>query len=190
MPPDFITIVSGLPRSGTSLMMQMLVAGGLPALTDEARPPDQSNPRGYLEFERVKRLRSDQSWVAEARGKAVKIIHLLLSELPLDGRFDYRVLLMRRSIAEVVASQRSMLTRLGKPSASAETLAPIFQRQLASAEQLLGSHPCFRYRAINYCDLIERPLETARAINSFLEDLLNPDAMAKAVDPTLYRERG
>ncbi len=117
MAENFITVVSGLPRSGTSLMMQMLVAGGLPALTDAVRSPDESNPRGYFEFEPVKRLRTDASWLEQARGRAVKIIHLLLRELPTDGRFQYRVLFLRRPLEEVIASQSAMLARAGKASA-------------------------------------------------------------------------
>src|SRR5665213_1543473 len=125
---EFITIVSGLPRSGTSLMMQMLAAGGIPPLTDQQRMPDENNPRGYLEYEAVKQLRNDRSWLANARGKAVKIIHLLLSELPNDGSLTFRVFLMQRAIDEVLASQRKMLARDGKAGAALadETLARIY----------------------------------------------------------------
>src|ERR1700747_3518113 len=94
--PLFVTVVSGLPRSGTSLMMQMLSAGGMPVLTDRHRSPDKSNPRGYFEFEPVKRLRTDQSWLPAAQGRALKVIHLLLTELPADRRFAYQVLFMQR----------------------------------------------------------------------------------------------
>src|SRR6185295_16167693 len=116
---DFVTVVSGLPRSGTSLMMQMLSAGGMSALTDEKRTADESNPRGYFEFEPVKRLRADQAWLGEARGRVVKIIHLLLRELPADGRLAYRVIFMKRPLDEILASQRVMLEREGKKSADA-----------------------------------------------------------------------
>jgi hypothetical protein len=114
---DFITVVSGLPRSGTSLMMQMLAAGGIPPLTDHRRAPDESNPRGYFEFEPVKRLRTDRLWIGQAQGHAIKVIQLLLRELPTDGQFDYRVILMHRSMAEVLASQRAMLERQNKVTA-------------------------------------------------------------------------
>jgi len=112
MPSDeTITVVSGLPRSGTSMMMQMLGAGGLAVLTDGKRGADADNPRGYYEYEAVKSLGQDASWLASAGGKAVKIVSALLIHLP-DG-FDYRVIFMRRPIAEVLASQRAMLDRLG-----------------------------------------------------------------------------
>src|SRR5271157_5533474 len=102
-----ITIVSGLPRSGTSLMMQILAAGGMPILTDGVRQPDAENPRGYFEFEPVKRTREDPGWLSAAQGKAVKMVHLLLLDLP--DLFTYRVILMRRPMAEILASQRIML---------------------------------------------------------------------------------
>src|SRR5712692_1323159 len=98
MKNDSITVVSGLPRSGTSLMMQMLAAGGIPPLTDNLRAVDESNPHGYFEFDPVKRLRSDRSWLDQARGRAVKIIHVLVRELPADGQFNYRLLLMKRPL--------------------------------------------------------------------------------------------
>src|SRR5438046_6429896 len=110
---SYITVVSGLPRSGTSLMMQMLRAGGMPVRTDGFRKADEDNPRGYLEYEPVKRTREDSSWVSDAVGKAVKVVYLLLRDLP-DG-FDYRVILMRRSLREVLASQSAMLMRSGRP---------------------------------------------------------------------------
>ena len=100
-----VIVVSGLPRSGTSLMMQMLRAGGLPVLSDDQRAPDEDNPRGYLELERIKNLRTDQRWLDEAPGKAVKIIHLLLMELPFDalapGRYFVRFIVAQGDRREV-----------------------------------------------------------------------------------------
>ena len=110
-----IVVVSGLPRSGTSLMMQMLEAGGLPILMDDRRPADADNPRGYYEFQPVKTLDKDNSWMAQAEGKAVKVVSLLLYHLP-PGH-DYKVLFMERTIAEVLASQTAMLKRL-QPTAA------------------------------------------------------------------------
>src|SRR5947208_15012411 len=104
-----ITIVTGLPRSGTSVMMQMLSAGGLPPLTDGLRQPDEDNPRGYFEFEPVKQIRRDTAWLQLAVGKAVKMVHLLLPELPLDQNHRYRVIMMRRDLSDVLASQNKML---------------------------------------------------------------------------------
>lgn len=185
-----ITIVSGLPRSGTSLMMQMLVAGGVPALTDETRAPDESNPRGYLEFEPVKRLRTDQSWLEQARGRAVKIIHLLLRDLPVDGRFEYRVLFMRRPLTEVIASQQAMLARGGKTSAEPQMLAKIFSSQLSQVEEWLNSHSCFRTLFVEYHRVLKEPRAAAEEIDTFLGVDLNVAEMARAVHPALYRQRG
>ena len=190
MDRDFMAIVSGLPRSGTSLMMQMLAAGGVAPLTDDLRVPDENNPRGYLEFEPVKRLRADQSWLDQARGRAVKIIHLLVRELPTDGRFQYRVILMRRPVEEVLASQRVMLERQGKTSADNATLAKVYQSQLSQLEQWLGAHPCFTALSVNYHDLLENPRAAAEKIDLFLGGGLDIEAMIGTVDPTLHHQRG
>ena len=187
---DFITVVSGLPRSGTSLMMQMLAAGGVPPLTDELRVPDVSNPRGYFEFEPVKRLRADKSWLDQARGRAVKIIHLLLRELPIDRGFQYRVLFMKRPIEEVVASQRKMLEREGKQSADAAMLSKIYQSQLAQVEEWMKAQPCFSSLVVGHHDLMTDPPSVASAIDAFLGGNLGVEAMSQAVDPALWRERG
>src|ERR1022692_2693155 len=96
---SFVTVVSGIPRSGTSLMMQMLAAGGMPVLAGELRAPDEDNPRGYFEFEPVKRTKRDPAWLREAPGKAVKVVYLLLRDLP--AGYDYRVIVMRRDLNDV-----------------------------------------------------------------------------------------
>ena len=188
---EFITIVSGLPRSGTSLMMQILAAGGIPPLTDQQRMPDENNPRGYLEYEAVKQLRHDRSWLAHARGKAVKIIHLLLSELPNDGSLTFRVLLMQRTIGEVLSSQRKMLARDGKAGAALadEALARIYLGQLEKAERWLASSPAFRVLKVEHRALLTEPAPVAELINDFLGGGLETAAMVAAVDPALYRER-
>ena len=191
--PDFITVVSGLPRSGTSLMMQMLAAGGLPPLTDDRRAADPSNPRGYLELEAVKQVKTDRSWLPQARGRAVKIIHLLLPELGAaageDG-FQFRVLMMRRPIAEVVASQRAMLARQGKTGAALPDtqLEKLFLDQLARVERWLEGRPEFRALTVHYPELVADPARVAASVNVFLGGL-DEAAMAAAVDPALYRER-
>ena len=187
---DFITVVSGLPRSGTSLMMQMLKAGGIPPLTDNLRAPDENNPRGYFEFEPVKRLRADQSWLDQARGRAVKIIHLLVRELPIDGRFQYRVILMKRPMEEILASQRVMLEGEGKTSGDSNLLARTFQDQLSQLEEWLRAQPNFVLLLVNYHDLLENTAATADKIDNFLGGGLDVDAMTRVVDPALYRQRG
>src|SRR3990167_393038 len=98
-----IVIVSGLPRSGTSLMMQMLRAGGMSLLIDDQRPADADNPHGYWEYEPVKRLQHDNSWLPQAEGKAVKVVSALLQYLP--PRHTYKIIVMHRPMQEVLASQ-------------------------------------------------------------------------------------
>jgi len=186
---DFITVVSGLPRSGTSLMMQMLAAGGIPPLVDHQREPDESNPRGYFEFEPVKRLRADRSWLDQAHGRAIKIIHLLLRELPTDGVHNYRVILMKRPIKEVLVSQRVMLERQGKTGADDVMLEKIYLSQLAQVEAWLKQQPVFSVLSIDYQHVLKDSLEAAKEINTFLQATLDLEAMATAVDPALYRQR-
>lgn len=185
-----ITIVSGLPRSGTSLMMQMLAAGGLPPLTDGARAADPDNPRGYFEFERVKKLKTDSAWLDDARGKSVKIIHLLLRDLPPTG-FSYRVILMKRRLPEVLASQRAMLARLGRAGAALtdEKLGGIFAGQMAEVETWLASQPAFRTLPVWYHELMASPANEALRLNEFLGGELAIEPMIGAVDATLYRQR-
>ena len=190
MPPfPFVTVVSGLPRSGTSVMMQMLHAGGLPAVTDQLRAPDEDNPRGYFEFERVKQVKSDKAWVPEARGKAVKVVHMLLYELPPEC--EYRVLFMRRNLEEVVASQRVMLQRQGKQGAALADaqLIRIFEDQVTRVLKWLGEQPNFQAQEVIYPELIADPRATAERVNQFLGGGLDTGAMAAAVDASLYRNR-
>jgi hypothetical protein len=187
--PDGIVIVSGLPRSGSSLMMQMLGAGGVPLLSDQLRPADEDNPRGYFEYEPVKRTLQDASWLAAAPGKAVKVLYLLLPGLP--PRYHYRVLFMRRPLEEVVASQRRMLERAGQRGADLpdETMAAIFRKQLERTAAWLVARPDFRVLNVEYLDCIRQPAVAAGAVSRFLDLPLNQEAMAAAVDPSLYRSR-
>lgn len=186
---DFITVVSGLPRSGTSMMMQMLAAGGMSALADDLRPPDPDNPRGYFEFEPAKRIRIDHAWVASALGRAVKLVHLLLPELP-EG-YRYRVLFMHRDIDEVLASQSAMLRRLGRRPAEldAKRLGEVFTGQVGRVREWLDRQPHVRTLHVNYRDVVAEPLPMAVRVNAFLGGILDALAMAAAVDPTLYRNR-
>src|SRR4029450_2106899 len=125
-----IVVVSGLPRSGTSLMMQMLQAGGMPLLTDDLRPPDADNPNGYWEYEPVKRLHQDNSWIRKAEGKALKAVSGSLHYLPPQP--TYKILFMQRPMQEVLASQTVMLERRGQQSGKADdtTLGTVFAQHL------------------------------------------------------------
>jgi len=188
--PDrpFVTIVSGLPRSGTSLMMRMLEAGGLPVLVDNLRAADVDNPRGYYEFEPVKRLKDDPGWVAQAAGRAVKMVYLLLLDLPPGHR--YRVLFMRRNLDEVLASQKAMLDRLGKSSPlDDERMAALFRDQIARFESWVQGRPEFRVLDVSYNAMVTDPAPLAAEVDRFLGGGLDLAAMAGVVDPTLYRNR-
>ncbi len=184
-----VTIVSGLPRSGTSLMMQMLEAGGLPALTDHARTRDDDNPRGYYELEAVKRTSRDPTWLDRADGRAVKVVHALLRDLP--AHRSYRVVFMKRDLAEVVRSQGTMLSRRGTRGAdlTEAQLIQAFERQLERVERWLAGQPNFAVIYVSYNALMADPRRSARAVNDFLGGSLDADAMAGAVDPALYRQR-
>ena len=168
MPDATVTIVSGLPRSGTSLKMQMLQAGGMELLTDGLRAPDESNPRGYFEHEAVKQSRTDVAWLAQAGGKAVKVIHLPLPHLPNDRA--YRVIFMTRNLEEVLASQRAMLKQQGRaaPTLSDAALAGVFEKQLAGVRQWLAERPNFSVLSVDHRAVIGDPLGVAGQINDFL----------------------
>jgi hypothetical protein len=182
-----ITVVSGVPRSGTSLMMQMLAAGGMPLQTDEGRPADAHNPRGYFEDRRVKSLETDNTWVSEVEGRALKVVSLLLYQLPAD--LDYRVILMRRDLDEVLRSQQKMLG--GGPTVGVSSeLRQHFERHLAYVRQWLLDQPRMPLLEVDYRTLIERPRDVARSVTQFLKRDLDVEAMTSVVNPALYRQRG
>ena len=184
-----IVVVSGLPRSGTSLAMQMLAAGGLPILTDGLRAADRSNPRGYYEWERIKRLPQEPASLAEAEGKAVKVISSLLFALPFDH--DYRILFMMRPLEEVVASQSAMITNLGTkgPALAAAQMAAALKAHLAETSAWLDRQSYIKVCRLNYHDTLHDPRGQAGAIASFLGVPLDTGAMAREVDVALYRQR-
>jgi LPS sulfotransferase NodH len=184
-----ITIVSGLPRSGTSLMMQMLAAGGMPILSDGERPPDTDNPRGYLEWERIKQLPKDPACIAQAEGKAVKVISLLLLSLP-EGH-EYRVIFMQRPLAEVLASQKVMLHHRGtaKPGTDASVVAAAFEKNLRAVNAWLDSKTYVKTLRVSYHDVLRDPQDAAKKVSEFLGIGLDVEAMTRQVDATLYRNR-
>lgn len=188
--PEFITVVSGLPRSGTSMMMKMLEAGGLPPLTDNLRVADDDNPKGYYEFERVKKMPDgDTSWVGDAQGKAVKVISALLEHLPLG--YSYRVLFMQRKVEEILASQKQMLIRSGKPTGEVtdEQLAAMYGKHLAKVTAWLAEQPNFSVLYLDYSAVLAEADKYADQINRFLGNSLDEYEMATVVDPELYRQR-
>jgi hypothetical protein len=182
-----IIIVSGLPRSGTSLMMQMLASGGVDVVTDHIRTADTDNPRGYYEFEQVKRIKQDASWLPEARGKAVKMVSQLLYDLPPSER--YRILFMERDWDEMLISQEKMLERLGKSAVPREEMKRSFIRHLERLHEWLGRQGNMDVRRVRYNDLVERPEKLAERVSEFLGGGTDVQRMAQAVDPSLYRNR-
>ena len=189
MDHEFITIVSGLPRSGTSMMMKMLIAGGLEALTDNIRTADEDNPEGYFEFEMVKKLGDDQSWLRDARGKCVKIVSSFLKRLPQN--FTYKIIFMHRNIDEILASQQQMLIRRGKPTDTIndEKMRQTFERHLTDIESWLTAQPNITVLDITYNEMITNPHPGVRMINDFLKVELDADRMVGVVDKNLYRNR-
>ena len=186
---DYVTVVSGAPRSGTSLMMRMLAAGGIPALTDAQRPPDAHNPHGYFEYAPVKRLALGDaaSWIEAARGQAVKVIYRLLLHLP--PRMSYRIIFMERDLEEVFASQRDMLRAQGDAAASQEAarLIPAFAAELRAVRDWLARQPNMPVLAVPYAEVVRHPLNWSHEVAQFLGAGLDEAAMAAAVDPSLYR---
>ena len=186
---DTIVVVSGLPRSGTSMMMKMLEAGGMEVLTDEIRSADEDNPKGYYEFERVKQIESDQGWLPDAQGKAVKMVGALLEHLP--SGYVYKIIFMERNIEEVLASQREMLVRRGEPTdrISDEKMGALFHKHVVQIKSRIAERPEMEVLNVRYSDVLEEPASQADRINRFLGNTLDADRMARVVDPNLYRQR-
>ena len=185
-----VFVVSGLPRSGTSMMMKMLEAGGISPITDEIREADDDNPKGYYEFERVKQLdKGDKEWVADAQGKSVKVISQLLRHLP--DEYEYKVIFMRRNMEEILASQKKMLINRGEDpnKVSDEEIKDLFEKHLASVINWLDNQENVEVLYIHYRETLSDPQPQAEMINAFLGGNLDVEAMTGVVDPTLYRNR-
>lgn len=185
-----IIIVSGLPRSGTSLMMMMLDAAGIPPMQDHIREADADNPKGYYEFERVKKLpEGDTQWIGDAKGKVVKVITMLLEHLP--NNYKYDVIMMRREIREILASQRKMLERRGEDpnKVSDEELSDLFSKHFDQVMEWIADQKNFRYVEVNYNTLLETPEKEIAKVNKFLSGKLDEAAMLAKIDPQLYRQR-
>ena len=182
-----IIVVSGLPRSGTSLMMQMLNKAGVELVTDHQRTADPDNPRGYFEYEAAKDIEHDTSWLPSARGKAIKLVSMLLYHLPATER--YRVLFMERDLEEVLQSQETMLRRMNRqPAPTAEMLAA-YRLHLEKLQEWLTSRPDISVLQVNYKHLIEQPETKAKHICEFLGRNLDLGAMSSSIDTELYRNR-
>lgn len=188
---DFITVVSGLPRSGTSMMMRMLEAGGLPVMIDHLRVPDQSNPKGYYELEAVKQMqKGNTSWISEGRGKVVKIISALLEYLPPE--YQYRIVFMQRNMSEILASQRAMLIRQGEQADKIgdDDLAGLYQNHLTRVTEWLADRPNIQVIYLHYNQILESPYEPVNRLCQFLHPFsLDQTRMLGVVESSLYRQR-
>jgi hypothetical protein len=186
---ETVTIVSGLPRSGTSMMMGMLEAGGLEVLTDGERKADEDNPKGYYEFEKVKKLKDDSSWVPQAKAKVVKIVSALLQHLPPE--YSYKVIFMLRDMEETVASQKQMLVRRNEPTdrISDQDLETISRNHLQEIDKWLAEQLNFEVLYVNYNEVLNNPIRHSQEIRTFLGGSLDVAEMARVVDSNLYRQR-
>lgn len=185
-----IIIVSGLPRSGTSMMMKMLEAVGLEPVTDGIRTADKDNPKGYYELERVKTLDKpgDKSWVAEHKGKVIKVISFLLKDLP--SNVNYKVIFMRRSLAEVLVSQNKMLEHRGESNpVEDEKMHRNFEMHLRKVDYQLKTEPNMEVLYVDYKNALENPHFEAKRIAEFLGGGVSAEKMAEVADPNLYRNR-
>lgn len=185
-----VIVVSGLPRSGTSMMMKMLEVGGVPVLTDRVRQSDTDNPGGYFEHERVKDLEqeTDKRWLRSARGSSIKVISHLLEHLPENNY--YRVILMRRHLDEILASQNIMLNnRAAENPVEDERARELFSKHLVKIKVHMRRKQNFDLLEVNYCAVLADPVAGSEAVNAFLGGALDVQAMAQVVNPELYRNR-
>jgi len=185
-----IIIVSGLPRSGTSMMMKMLDAAGIAIMTDAVRTADIDNPKGYFEYERVKDLEKDpdRGWVRDGRGKALKVISWLLKDLPDDNA--YQIVFMRRDIDEVLASQNKMIANRGEQDTTDdESMAEAYRNHLAAVRIMGRKKANWSIVEIRYDEAVREPAKVARTVNAFLGGRYDERRMVEAVDEKLYRNR-
>jgi predicted AlkP superfamily phosphohydrolase/phosphomutase/tetratricopeptide (TPR) repeat protein len=180
-----ITIVSGLPRSGTSLMMQMLDYGGMDCLVDGKREADESNPKGYYEYEPVMSIYKDNSWMDKAQNKTVKIVAPLLNKI--DEQYRYKIIFMTRDLNEILKSQQKMIGKI-------EDVFPVklynkFQKLLSNIEVWKKKEPGVELIYLDYKDVLENPESTVKSIERFLGVPLNQSAMINCIDKKLYRTK-
>jgi hypothetical protein len=184
-----IIVVSGLPRSGTSMMMHMLAAGGMETVTDQLRQADADNPKGYFEFEKVKSLTENASWMGIACGKAIKIIASLLPYLP--SAYTYKVILIERNLQEVLASQQIMLQNRGADTSGPddETMGDLLAQNLSDAKAWLHQQTHIDVLVVRHADVMAEPLACAQRVRQFVDHPLDIHAMAVVVDPSLHRNK-
>lgn len=184
-----IIVVSGLPRSGTSMMMHMLAAGGMEMVTDQLRQADEDNPKGYFEFEKVKSLTENASWMGIACGKGIKIIASLLPYLP--SAYTYKVILMERNLQEVLTSQQIMLQNRGEDTSGPddETMGALLAQNLSDAKDWLRQQVHIDVLVVRHAEVMAAPLACAQCVRQFVDQPLDVHAMAAVVDPSLHRNK-
>lgn len=189
---NYLIIVSGLPRSGTSLLMQMLNAGGIPILYDLDRPPDNDNPLGYFEYKRIKNLPEikDVSWLESYKGYAVKIVSPILSQISIS--FPAKIIFLLRPLTEVIMSQRKMIqqqenmsTKLIEPN----KLQSIFEKHINQTLKILSQNPFLSVLKIDFPKIFINPEQTIEEIDRFLDGNLDRIKMKTAIQPELYRNK-
>ncbi|NOQ26234.1 MAG: tetratricopeptide repeat protein [Bacteroidales bacterium] len=184
---DSVFIVSGLPRSGTSMMMQMMETAGIQVLTDGIRKADENNPKGYYEHEGAKSLARNKVWLKDAQGKVVKIIAQQLKHLP--EKYNYNIIFMLRDIREIIASQHAMLDREGKKSAYPLALENSFRKSLLQITEWAKKRHNVAITFINHANTIEQPLVTASIIKELTNSKSTIENLACVVDKKLYRQK-
>ena len=188
---ESLVVVTGLPRAGTSMLMQMLASGGIPVLTDDVRIADEDNPRGYYEFEPVKKLMSDSRWLRDAKGKAVKIVAPLVPSIPRG--IPLRLIVIERDLDEILASQEKMIERRGEKISGTverrERLKAEYRRTLRRVAKWIGNRADASVLALERSAILQDATGASERIREFLEGGVNVSAMAAAVDPSLHRNR-
>ncbi|MFP3872791.1 MAG: sulfotransferase [Candidatus Natronoplasma sp.] len=189
MDDERIAVVSGLPRSGTSMMMEMLERGGIEPLTDRVRGPDEDNPKGYYEYERVKDLPEDTGWLEKAEGKAVKVLGELIKHLP-EG-YHYKVVFMERNLEEIIESQTKMLERKGKDpdDISKDELRETFKNYRKILKQQISASPNMEVIYVSYNDIMSHPRPVVESVSAFFDGELDTSEMLSVIDEELYRNR-
>jgi len=185
---DPIVVVSGLPRSGTSMVMRIVEAGGLKLIVDGKRKADQDNPKGYFEYEKVKELAKDDSWLKDVHGKVVKIVSPLLYNLPLT--YKYKIIFVKRHMEEILASQNKMLESSGRQSHIEDSvMGEKFEAHLKKVYEWIEKQTNIDCLYVSYNEIIQNPLPSLSKMNEFLGGILDLNAMIEAIDGSLYRNR-
>jgi hypothetical protein len=171
------------------MMMKMLEAGGIPAYTDSLREADIDNPGGYYELEDVKKVSEDSSWMSDAEGKAFKMVSMLLYDLPSDR--EYKIIFMERDLNEVIASQKKMLTRLGKETANQDDIDAkrLFTKHLREIKEWLPKQDNMDVMFVSFNEMHDDPTPIIERLNEFMGGELDEGVMGSVLDPGLYRNR-